>query len=149
MSRRPPVSTRTDTLFPFTALRRAESRPPCLQAAARDFAVVRRDREHHRPRYLFRGRPEAEAARCRIAPSRICREWPALSRWIRAERSPFSFGHSLQSPTVCDKAVAFRRGSDLRKPDSPTLVATRVAGTGLPRSAERRVGKTCGSTGRT
>src|SRR3546814_6599611 len=85
MSRRPPVSTRTDTLFPFTALRRAESRPPCRQAAARDFAVVRRDREHHRPRYLFRGRPEAEAARCRIAPSRICREWPALSRWIRSE----------------------------------------------------------------
>src|SRR3546814_11102388 len=134
MSRRPPVSTRTDTLFPFTALRRAESRPPCLQAAARDFAVVRRDREHHRPRSLFRGRPEAEAARCRIAPSRICREWPALSRWLRAARSPFSFVNSLPLPTVCFKSVSFLLRYDLLHPASPPLLPPRHSFTFLPKS---------------
>src|SRR3546814_15169449 len=79
MIRRPPRSTRTDTLFPYTTLVRSgggclgdpgagqpaahESEPPRRHVAARDVADVSRNRHHHRPRHLFGGRPEAEAAR--------------------------------------------------------------------------------------
>src|SRR3546814_16631539 len=44
MIRRPPISTRTDTLFPYTTLFRSAGRPGDQHDAARDFGNVLEDR---------------------------------------------------------------------------------------------------------
>src|SRR3546814_18884109 len=47
MIRRPPISTRTDTLFPVTTLFRSRSRPPWHELESRGLHIVR-----HEQRYL-------------------------------------------------------------------------------------------------
>src|SRR3546814_8835452 len=74
MVRRPPRSTRTDTLFPYTTLFRSRGSPPRASPHLR-FAHAKRSREGGRGRTCLRGRrPDC--------PEPIFREertWPTIS----------------------------------------------------------------------
>src|SRR3546814_5509448 len=76
MIRRPPRSTRTDTLFPYTTLFRSPHRPS-RALRRRDLARSRGDRHAGRP---ARPRPLARAAarRCARRPAPKGRAEPAL-----------------------------------------------------------------------
>src|SRR3546814_3289121 len=88
MIRRPPRSTRTDTLFPYTTLFRSDVRDPVLHGPDRIAAVALRGGDH---RFAVRGRQHAPddahgrrragADRARRAASgrRVCTR-PALDR---------------------------------------------------------------------
>src|SRR3546814_3961416 len=65
MIRRPPRSTRTDTLFPYTTLFRSHGRPTGPGAGQGGIAAAETpNQEDHADRpYLDRGRPEADWGR--------------------------------------------------------------------------------------
>src|SRR3546814_7285609 len=62
MIRRPPISTRTDTLFPYTTLFRSTARPGIGTGTPRGPAECRRahlaDAEHHQGHRTDTGRPD-------------------------------------------------------------------------------------------
>src|SRR6056297_2188969 len=85
MIRRPPRSTRTDTLFPYTTLFRSP-RHPRLRGTARPVIGLRRDRVPGRGRRLGRGAdPRGVPALGRGDPGARC---PAQRRTLRRRPAP-------------------------------------------------------------
>src|SRR3546814_6916524 len=96
MLRRPPRSTRTDTLFPYTTLVRSPYRTPAGRAAADPLRVPagrrpplrRREPRHHRPaqRHVPRRlRAQVDALRVRLPPAVLHRQPAAEVRGMRSE----------------------------------------------------------------
>src|SRR3546814_13898369 len=76
---RPPRSTRTDTLFPYTTLCRSEARarePDLAETVIRETGVMRRQINHHLARARAIGRRAAGHARAEV--------WPSLEAVARA-----------------------------------------------------------------
>src|SRR3546814_10287354 len=132
MIRRPPRSTRTDTLFPYTTLFRSDRPRGCLRrgagrlyAAAR-WRTVRESRkpsrlsDPDRPQPLGRSDAPPDAGSCRILPSPSRARWRGLPRSDFADRGdgrapPLSAGgscHAAQEPTYLRDAP--RASSDLQ-----------------------------------
>src|SRR3546814_13903541 len=131
MIRRPPRSTRTDTLFPYTTLFRSRERPA---------------------RAVPRPAPDAAGAQCLagVPPAAQRRRRDRLS-YLRPA-PPLSGVHAL-----CVASLARDRGARLDAAAADTLAQPGAAAARSPdrpsprqplRSEERRVGKACVRTGR-
>src|SRR3546814_18474629 len=125
MSRRPPRSTRTDTLFPYTTLFRSQPRP--LAPEAGDAVVVARHRgcDHVDPR---------AAMRAHVLPQR----GPGFRPQVHQQA--FGDGDGMR---VALEARVLEVASRLAQVVRCDIHATQRT------SEERRVGKEGGCTGRT
>src|SRR3546814_12338738 len=132
MSRRPPRSTRTDTLFPYTTLFRSGDQARALHAGRTDIA----DRKA-----IFDG------ARCH--------GWLVLLRWRAARRDQALWPGWPAARLLAARSRADPAGIDLCRLAAPERVRQPLLRNGADRaphphrSEERRVGKECVSTCRT
>src|SRR3546814_12598831 len=118
MIRRPPRSTRTDTLFPYTTLFRAVS-------AAIEFVETRESRQFVQREDRWEFKPHGR-----------------LSRLVRA-----AFAWAVRKghfSNAFDERIEFSR--HVIKPDSVIEAVVRQRAEVFERSEERRVGKECVST---
>src|SRR3546814_14073794 len=136
MIRRPPRSTRTDTLFPYTTLFRSQRLPAIIAGAAAGAAVLVRC--HHRRRSHALSGIERGAGRC------------GGGRPARARRAAGQVGSSAADrrlmnmpahPAIIRATVA--ADGRLLRADAPVPALQPEAGGDLGRrTGERRVGKT-------
>src|SRR3546814_11493745 len=120
MIRRPPRSTRTDTLFPYTTLFRSPSRLCSARLAQR----------------VFRRRPMAGPQPAHLRQQPRSRRWLI---WLVA------IAVLLGAYAVALRWVTLKVASGVEASVPPLVIDT--PGQEAPRSEERRVGKACVSSG--
>src|SRR3546814_16577960 len=138
MIRRPPRSTRTDTLFPYTTLFRSDGRqrylsprPSLLQAASRN---------HIRP-----AKPAPRVLLPAAPPIAQTGSNPRQARRANAPQAYPSFAASLRDARPRRAPAARLRDTNAQRRKDPA-----ISGRGAPatRSEERRVGKAGVSKGK-